>query len=273
MRCDFTRVLSLFFIGVNLLFIFSCGNNKKDNLTSSIGNVNNIIIYCENSLVPLLLDLKPEFERRYSCTIQIVNDCSQNLIGLINFSKKGDLFFPDTHSAFDQLRRNTQISITDSVFIGYNRLIIVTPRGNPRNIKGNLNLLVQSNYSLILTNPETSSLGYEVRKALEAKNIYEAILKNVVRLTVDSKGIDKRLLNGEADYSICWQSDVYANGLQISVDTVNIEPEFTYDVYGGVLSCSSNISLAKYFIDFVSSDFGVASARDHGINKRKTQVF
>jgi molybdate transport system substrate-binding protein len=274
MRCDFSRWISLILGGIWVVFAISCKNQKKDDFTSvDKNNKEKLIIYCENSLVPLLMDLKPTFEQTAQCNIQIINDCSQNLIGLVNFSQQGDLFFPDTHTAFGQLRRSSQVDICDSVFIGYNRLVLLVPKGNPNHLTGNLNILSHSSYSLILPNPETGSLGYEIKKVLVSKKIYDNFLKNVIRMTVDSKGLDRRLLNSEADYSFCWQSDAYGNGLHVTTDTLNIEPSLMYDVYGGVLTCSRNDSLAKCFLDFVSSDIGITSARNHGISKRKIQVF
>ena len=272
MRLNFYRFHNLLFLLSIVVTVFSCRHSKKENLTIE-RNANELTVYCENSLAPLMVDLKPAFEKNYDCDLQIINDCSQNLIGLMKFSGKGDLFFPDTQSAFNQLRKTSDLYIVDSVFIGYNRLIIVVPRGNPRQINGNLSNTVLSGYSMILANPETSSLGYEVKNELTKRHLYDFALKNVIRLTVDSKGIDKRIINQEADYAICWQSDLYSNGFSIGVDTIEIEPELAYEIYGGVLSSSKNVKLAKYFIDFVSSDFGIASAQNHGIKRRRTQIF
>jgi ABC-type molybdate transport system substrate-binding protein len=272
MRLNFHRFFNLLFLLLIAVAVFSCRNSKKENLAID-RNANELTIYCENSLAPLMVDLKPEFEKNYDCDLQIINGCSQNLIGLMKFSGKGDLFFPDTKAAFDHLREISDLKIVDSVFVGYNRLVIVVPHGNPRQIHGNLSNIVLSGYSLILANPETSSLGYEVKNELTKRHLYDLALKNAIRLTVDSKGIDKRLINQEADYAICWQSDLYSNGFSIGVDTIEIEPELAYEIYGGVLSSSKNVKLAKYFIDFVSSDFGIASAQNHGIKRRRTQIF
>ncbi|MBN2167378.1 MAG: substrate-binding domain-containing protein [Marinilabiliaceae bacterium] len=256
-----------------------CNHSEKDVEKEKADQLkNNLTIYCENSLAPLLQQLKPQFEQKYSCRLKLVNDCSQNLIGLINFTKQGDLFIPDSYSALSILRQNSAVDITDSIFIGYNSLVLVVANDNPLNITGDLIQLADNGISLIIANPESSSLGFQTKNLLsnynfENSNLFENVIKNVVQLSIDSKGMVKDVSKGKADVAITWFSDLYQESNSNLIDSVLLSQEYTTEVYAGVLSCTQNPILAKYFIDFVSSDKGSAVAKQYGFHKRKSPVF
>ena len=262
------------FLVISSILIFGCFHRKNKGQSEVINPVNNILtIYCENSMVPYLLDLMPRFESEYQCNLKLVNDCSQNLIGLVNFSQQGDLFIPDSRSSLDMLKDKSKIYITDSVFIGYNRIILMVASNNPRNITGNLSQLSDSGISIVLANPETSSLGYQTKLLLEKYALYNKITKNVISLSIDSKGMAKEVASGDADVAISWESEMFQNSNRELIDSVLLANEYTSEVYAGILSCTQNPTLAKYFIDFVSSNEGTAVAKKYGLSKRQSPVF
>lgn len=266
-------------IWVVFLFLLSgCFLFEKEKVQTSEEQEKHLIIYCENSIAPLLQDLKPLFEKKFNCKIKLINDCSQNLIGLINFSEQGDLFIPDSYKAISLLRDKSDINIIDSIFIGYNNLALLVPNDNPNMISGNLSQLADSGISIIIANPETSSLGYSTKELLNSHSndsnaLFDQVIKNVVSLSIDSKGMAKSIANGDADVAISWISEMYQAENKTLIDSVLIAQEYSSEVYAGILSCTQNPILAKYFIDFVSSNEGSSVTKKYGLQKRKSLIF
>ncbi len=259
------------------MFVGSCTNRNKDNnaVVEEQNNKKEILIYCENVMVPALMELKSEFELKEECVIKLHNDCSQNLASLIQYSLKGDIYLPASKEGFKKLQGASKSFIVDSAFIGFNPLVVMTLKGNPSKYSGNIKSLTERKYALIIANPETSSLGYETRKLLGKEKLYEDLLLNVVALTTDSRGLVKSLENNEAQLVINWQSDLYHNGNYDEVDIFPI-PEgenSPSEIYAGILSTSNNADLARDFLNYATGEKGISVFRKYGINRRKSLIF
>jgi len=258
-----------------LLSAWGCKKKAPSQFQSQTTESKELLIYCENSMVAPLLELKETFEKKHDCIVRIQNDCSQNLIGLLNYSQRGDLFIPASGSAFSSLASKTDFHLTDTVFLGYNHLVYMVKKGNPLNFNGHLNTLLKSAYPIIIANPATSSLGYETKQVLTDKKIYDKILKNVVALTSDSKGLVKSLQNNQADIVINWATTYFINGNKNHIDI--IRPLSAFDepipVYAASLSCSQEPTLAREFLNLATSVSGENALRKYGFSKRKPIIF
>ncbi len=258
-----------------VLLIFSCKNQQKSNNEIVEVNKKEILIYCENVMVPALMELKDDFEAEKECVVKLHNDCSQNLASLIQYSLNGDIYLPASKEGFKKLQGTSKSFITDSVFIGFNPLVVMSLKGNPSNYNGDMNSLVDEKYALIIANPETSSLGFETRKLLRKKKLYEDLILNVVALSTDSRGLVKSLVNDEAQLIINWQSDLYHNGNLNEVDVFPISDDDSpsAEIYAGILSTSNNSDLARDFINYATGEKGISVFRKYGINRRKSLIF
>ncbi len=258
-----------------ILNTWGCTQKVPSKLQSETTESKELLIYCENSMVAPLLELKASFEKNHNCVVRIQNDCSQNLIGLLNYSHRGDLFIPASGSAFNTLKSNTHFQLTDTVFLGYNQLVFMVKKGNPLNFDGRLSTLLQKGYPIIIANPSTSSLGYETKQVLIKHKIYDKLLKNVVALTSDSKGLVKSLQNNQADIIINWENSYFINGNKDHIDI--IRPISAFDeavpVYAASLSCSQEPTLAREFLKLATSETGENALRKYGFSKRKPIIF
>ncbi|MCW3785527.1 molybdate ABC transporter substrate-binding protein [Plebeiibacterium sediminum] len=262
---------------VLVVIVGSCTERNKNNnvLAKDQNNKKEILIYCENVMVPALMELKEEFELKEECVIKLHNDCSQNLASLIQYSLKGDIYLPASKEGFKKLQGSSKSFIVDSAFIGFNPLVVMSLKGNPSQYSGNIKSLTERKYALIIANPETSSLGAETRKLLNREKIYEELLMNVVALTTDSRGLVKSLENNEAQLIINWQSDLYHNGNANEVDIFPIPEgkDLPSEIYAGILSTSNNADLARDFLNYATGENGISVFRKYGINRRKSLIF
>lgn len=271
----FIKHLTIILITVTLAFV---GCKQKTNKTANADTSPNkeLIVYCENSMLGLVLELKEEFENQYKCSIRIQNDCAQNLMDLISYTGKGDLYIPSSTATFDNFYNETGQALMDSVFIGYNNLVFMVKKGNPKQFDGQLSSLVQKDkHSIIIANPETSSIGYETRKILTEQKIYDRLLQNVVALTSDSKGLIKGLKNDQADVVIDWESNLYVNGNSNHVDIISPKMKniHHFPTYATSLSCSTEPALTKAFLTFTANQLNETRLSKYGFTKRRTIIF
>jgi len=259
---------------VIILFVSACSNNKNNKEISEKEDKKELIIYCENAMVAPLIKLKDKFELEKNCIVTLNNDCAQNLSSLIRYSQKGDLYIPASSAGFKKLVDKYSNYIVDSVFIGYNSLVIMALKDDVVDFKGALNELSDKKHALIIANPETSSLGYETRRLLQSKDLYNQVLQNVVSLSTDSRGLIKSLINHEAKLVINWQSDLYINEYsdKVKVFSINANEQAPSEIYAGVLSTSAYPELARDFLDYATGEEGISVFRNYGFNRRKSLV-
>ncbi len=269
------QVKNILLIFAIILVFSECGESHKDKNINEIQKRKQLIIYCENAVTPPIYELKKQFEKQYNCEVKIQNDCAQNLISLINYSNKGDLFIPSSRHSFAILREKSGKEILDSVFLGYTSIVFMVKKGNPKGFKGNLSVLKSRDISLIIANPETSSLGYETRRVLIEGKVYDKVLNNVISLTTDSKGLIRSLTNNQADLIINFASTIHINGNISDVEIIPLEEKYqkSLEVYAGILSTSNNCKLAESFLAYVNTPKSKSVLNRYGFSKRKTLIF
>ncbi len=257
------------------VLIFSCPNKNEKTAKKVVLEKKEILIYCENVMVPALMEIKEKFEQEWNCKVKLQNDCSQNLVSLIRYSLEGDIYLPASYEGFKKLRANNHSFIIASVFIGYNPLVVMSLKGNAANYNGDIGSLALKKHAVIIANPETSSLGAETRNLFEKRKLYSDVILNVVALSTDSRGLVKSLKNDEAQLVINWKSDLYNNGNQDIVEFFDIPEsnESPSEIYAGILSTSQHSTLAREFLDYATGNDGLLVFRKYGFNRRKSLIF
>lgn len=258
------------------LFVSGCRQKQKQRIKKISEPPKELIIYCENTMLNMVVDLKSTFEQQFKCSVTIQNDCSKNLMGIINYSTKGDIYIPSSSHSFEIFEQNTGCRLTDSLFLGYNHLVYMVKKGNPKGFNGNASLLKKKGkYAIIMANPETSSLGYETKAFLEKQQAYNSVSKSVVSLTSDSKGLVKGLKGDQADIALNWKSNIKVNGNVDYIEIVN--PKSLHNnavpIYAALMSCSSEPVLARAFLDLASKELSDSTLSHYGFSKRPTIIF
>nr|WP_321406335.1 substrate-binding domain-containing protein [uncultured Carboxylicivirga sp.] len=258
-----------------ILIATGCKQRKKNSTSESLQTQKELVVYCENSMLGLILNLKEQFEIQYNCKVRVQNDCAQNLMDLISYTGKGDLYIPSSTATFEKFYQETGQALMDSVFIGYNSLTFMVKKGNPTNFDGRFSSLLKDKYSLIIANPETSSIGFETRKLLQTQNVYDRLLPKIVALTSDSKGLIKELKNDKVDIVIDWESNYFVNGNRNYVDIIkpDLQNNLHIPIFATSLSCSSEPVLTKAFLNFTNTQLNENRLSKYGFTKRKTIIF
>nr|WP_319400970.1 substrate-binding domain-containing protein [uncultured Carboxylicivirga sp.] len=263
----------LLFSGVLVTFS-GCKQKKKDTAFNEKSQ-KEILVYCENSMLDIVLNLKEQFEEEYNCKIRIQNDCAQNLMDVISYTGKGDIYIPSSTATFEKFYSQTGQALMDSVLVGYNSLTFMVKKGNPTKFDGKFSSLLHNKYSLIIADPETSSVGLETQKLLKRHNIYNEILPQVVSLTTDSRGLIKSLKNNQADVVIDWKSNQYVSPNREYIEIIQPKTENNHLIptYAATLSCSSQPTLSNAFLNFTNTHLNESQLSKYGFTRRETIIF
>ena len=263
------------FLTLILLLFHGCIRQAPEKPPQKSTNTDELVVYCENGVLQPVREISERFRTLHQVKVRIQNDCSQNLISLIQYTREADIFIPDTRQAIRKLHNVHPDLFSDSVFIGFNPMVFMVAKGNPLKFDGRFESVLDRRLGIILANPETSSLGYETETLLKNRSIFEPVMReNVVALSVDSRGLLKNVAMGQAALTIDWLSSYYQNNAHLLVDTLSL-PQTPHlpSIYAASLSESSHPAMSKAFLQILNSEFATETFRKYGIQKRPSIVF
>jgi len=263
---------NVFLILLCFIALTGCYNVENKNMSNNKpSKIPELVIYCENGLVAPIMEISASFEIKYKCKVKIHNDCARNLINVMNYSNDVDLFIPDSYYSMLWLKQIDPSIILDSLYIGDNKLVFIVKKGNPLNFDGSFSSILSENFPVVLSNPETGSLGYETMKLLKDNDLYDELINSVIYLAVDSRGLARSVVNNESEIAIDWLSSYY-NNMADKIDTINIKVNYKNpQVYAAILKNTKHKGLSYSFLALLSTSESTEIFAKHGIIKsRKT---
>lgn len=238
----FFKVISISLI---LCSTFSYANTK-----------NKLLFYVGITMVKPINELAKNFERRYSCDINILQGGSKDLYESIKLSKVGDLYLPGSLTyRTKNLKDNL---LLDAKFVGFNKLSLVVKKGNPLNIKASLDELTNENLNVILGNDQSSSVGRASKKVLSEHNIYQEAVLNTLLLASDSRNLMNFLKEGKADLILTWYATTFWDENKDLVDALILDDKSSNksELALNLLSTSKNKKLTRKFMNYAASPEG-----------------
>jgi molybdate transport system substrate-binding protein len=221
-----------------------------------------LLFYCGTTMVPAMMDAKVAFEQEHSCTITIIQGGSKDLCKSIETTHHGDLFLPGKSDYIDQCTQDGYVHYTK--MIGYNRLAIFFPKGNPKQIKG-LDDLLRKDLLTTLGNPNTCSIGKMTEDTLlryGGNPFLEKAKYNLGIYASDSRDMNRLIQTKQADTGLNW--------IAASHTTSDIDYLLISDLYASpqeliiaTLTFSKHPKLANAFVDYLASSHGQSIMKKH----------
>jgi molybdate transport system substrate-binding protein len=242
-----------------LLLLFSLGLEARPTLR----------FFCGVTMASAMLEAKQAFEQKHHCTITIIQGGSKNLCKSIETTHSGDLFLPGESSYIDRCGEEGYVLYKKEV--GFNRLAIFVPKGNPKGIK-NLNDLLRKDLLTTLGNPDTCSIGKMAEETLLRYGgglFLNRVKYNLGLYAADSRDMIRMLVRGEADVGL---SGVATHNTPMIRQKSDIIP--ICDLYAqpqnlviAVLRFSDHPKLAQAFVDYLTSSSGLEIMKRYGFDR------
>ena len=237
---------------LTLLIFSTCSEEKKEHL----------LIYCGITMIQPMNEIAKEFEENNNCSIEIIKGGTGNLFNTFEMNKSGDLFLPGSTRYYKDKYKSF---FSDTVTLGYNEACLMVRKGNPLNISS-LEDLQNPEYRVVISNPQSGSIGKECKKILMKYGTFNEVLENVYKLTSDSKDLTKMILTDEADVAVNWSAICSWGTNSQYIEKINIDSQYSKKtpLTISLLKYSQNKKLSKQFIQFAASEEGRSIFNKYG---------
>ncbi len=225
-----------------------------------------LLFYCGITMVKPMAAISKIIEKKYNCTIKIMQGGSKNLYSSLKLSKKGDLYLPGSDS---YIKNNLKDGLLiDSKYIGFNKAAIFVIKGNPKNIK-NLKSMVDEDIATTVCNAKTGSIGKITKKALikfGGEEFYNEVFDLAVEIGTDSRNLNKALIDKRADMTINWRATGFWPENLPFVDIIEIDNKYApkKKLLITLLSFSKHKKIARAFIKLAASQRGQSIMKKYG---------
>jgi molybdate transport system substrate-binding protein len=224
-----------------------------------------LTVFAAASLTEAFNEMKASLEKSnpgLSITFNFAS--STQLRAQLEQGAQADVFASADEQEMDLARQARLLGSEPEIF-AHNRLVVILPRENPAGIE-TLQDLSRPGVKLDLAS-ETAPIGAYTRQFLHwasaapgfGSDFEQRVLANVVSEEENVKQVVAKVRLGEADAGICYVSDVTPEAAPDLV-TIDIPDELNeiaaYPI--AVLRDSSNLTLARAFVDYVLSAEGQA---------------
>lgn len=215
-----------------------------------------LLVFCGITMIQPMSEIAAVIESQENVKISLIKGGSGNLLNSIKFNKAGDLYLPGSESYIKQAK--AEGLITESVHVGFNKAAMMVQKGNPLAIKNDLKELKNKNYTVVIGNPDSGSIGKETKKILDSAGIYDDVLKNINEMTTDSKRLIEVLKNKEADLVINWYATSLWDQNSEYIDTLSIDDKFSQKkrLVLGLLNTSRYPEITRKFMAYAASQEG-----------------
>lgn len=259
--------LKILYVLLFILSFMSCTDNSTVKDTDhETDELKTILIHCGVTMVKPMTEIAEIIEKQEDCKILITKGGSGNLYRSITSNKIGDLYLPGSEKYITIGMQSGYI--TDTVFVGENRAVVMVQKGNPKNIKPDLTCFKDTNLRVVIGNPHSGSIGEENEFILDKLGVYDEIKKRAEYTVVSSKDLVKALENNEADIVINWYAvSVWGNNKNI-IEVLQIEDNDIIrrkKLYLGLLKFSQHPDIAEKVMNYAASEEGRAIFKKYGL--------
>lgn len=225
-----------------------------------------LLLYCGITMVPAVTEAKKHFEQSHDCTVTLIQGGSKDLCKSIQTTRQGDLFLPGKSSYIDQCGEAGYIRYRR--LVGYNRLGLFVPRGNPKHIHG-LGDLLRSDLLTTLGNPRTCSIGKAAEETLlryGGSLFLDRVYQSLGLFAADSRDMNHLLLTDQADVGLNWIASLRAVTPKGALEALPLSDLYAQpqELVIGVLAYSPHSDLARQFSDYLASPAGKEILKKYG---------
>lgn len=231
-----------------------------------------MLIYCGITMVRPITELARQFEQREKVKISIAQGGSEDLYQSARKSRTGDIYFPGEPSYRDKYQHEGLLG--EARLVGYNQLALFVAKGNPKQVKPDLNELLRKDLVLMIGNQSSGSVGQETKQVLDRYKLYPQVVSRAAFLMPDSRSLSLSLKRGEADVTLSWRATAFFPDNAPYMDVVDLDPAIAEPqaLLLIPLKVSKQPALSKKFIDHVASAEGQKIFRRWGFMDASGQV-
>ena len=265
------NILSLLLAALLAFSLTACGT-KADAPAESPVEETELIVFAAASMTETLTELKDVYEEAHpGVTITYNFDSSGTLKTQIQEGAACDLFISAGQKQMNQLDSTASAEVNTEgldivasdtrVDLLENRVTLVVPEGNPRNINSfdDLAAALESGDVLLCMGNNDVPVGQYTQKILAYYGLDETALASAGRITYGSnvKEVTTQVSEASVDCGVIHCTDAFSAGLTV-VDSATAEMCGQVIYPAAVLKTAENPEGAQAFLDFLQTDEAMA---------------
>ena len=253
------NVFIIFVLLLSFFILNGCTNQDPPELVKK-----ELLVYCGNTMAKPMRKIADRIEQQEDCIVKIIKNGSGNLYRGIKINQKGDLYLPGRELYIKKCLKEKLV--TETVPVGFNRAVFIVAKGNPLNIPGNFNSLLNPDYRVVLGAPESGAIGKETKRVLTQAGIYDQVITQTLYLTTDSVDLTKAIADNKADLSVNWYATATWPENREVMDVLLLDEDVVlpHKLILGLLSFSRKPEIARRFMKLASSPEGREIFADYG---------
>ena len=265
------NILSLLLAALLAFSLTACGT-KADAPAESPVEETELIVFAAASMTETLTELKDVYEEAHpGVTITYNFDSSGTLKTQIQEGAACDLFISAGQKQMNQLDSTASAEVNTEgldivasdtrVDLLENRVTLVVPEGNPRNINSfdDLAAALESGDILLCMGNNDVPVGQYTQKILAYYGLDETALASAGRITYGSnvKEVTTQVSEASVDCGVIYCTDAFSAGLTV-VDSATAEMCGQVIYPAAVLKTAENPEEAQAFLNFLQTDEAMA---------------
>ena len=265
------NILSLLLAALLAFSLTACGT-KADAPAESPVEETELIVFAAASMTETLTELKDVYEEAHpGVTITYNFDSSGTLKTQIQEGAACDLFISAGQKQMNQLDSTASAEVNTEgldivasdtrVDLLENRVTLVVPEGNPRNINSfdDLAAALESGDILLCMGNNDVPVGQYTQKILAYYGLDETALASAGRITYGTnvKEVTTQVSEASVDCGVIYCTDAFSAGLTV-VDSATAEMCGQVIYPAAVLKTAENPEGAQAFLDFLQTDEAMA---------------
>ncbi len=259
-----------------------------DNVPDLFGDINDpqLVVFfagnqfmCIDDLIAAFKQQFPQYQRIFAETLPPGILAKQIEGGTITIGNMRITLQPDVYTAGKTRIAKMASYFTDTAAYAYNRLAIMVPKGNPKNIRG-LKDLGRSDVSVSMPNPEWEGIGKRIEEAYVkagGEKLKQTIMDTKVKdsstyLTqIHHRQTPMRILYAQSDAGPVWYSEAYYQQMinhPVEMITIPDSENITATYMAGLMKDAPHKQAAKDFMAFLTSATAKAVYRKYGFTTK-----
>jgi len=234
-----------------------CGRADEDTLGS-------LTLFCGSASKPAMEEISARFERETGIEVNTIFGGSGTLLSQIELSQQGEVYLPGSPDYIIIANRKKLLVENSERIVAYLVPAIITPVGNPAGVRS-LSDLARPGVRVGLGNPETVCLGLYAVELLEANDLLEKVMRNVVTFGGSCSKTANLAAMSQLDAILGWRVFHFWNPDRMAYVPIAPEkiPRISY-IPISIPIHTKDLELSRSFIEFVLSPAGRSVYEDLG---------
>ncbi|MEQ1831022.1 MAG: substrate-binding domain-containing protein, partial [Pirellula sp.] len=138
-RQAFVLIASMSVVVGSIIYLTANPSSKRSSISGSHSETKSLVLFCAASNRGVMEDIRKEYEKEFSRSVQIQYGASQTLLSSMEVSGVGDLYLPADDS-FIEMGNQKQL-LSEALPIAKMRGVVAVRNGNPKGIRSFSDLL------------------------------------------------------------------------------------------------------------------------------------